>query len=352
MYEQTTYETILQRMLNRVSDNTDKREGSLIFDALSPVAIELQILYLELDNILNQTFADTASGEYLERRCAERGITRKSATYAVVQGEFTPANIDVTGCRFNCGQYHYTVNSGSNGVYELICETSGTEPNNIIGTLMPIDYVNGLKTAKITTILIPGEAEETDDNLRERYYATLNSQAFGGNIADYIEKTNGIDGVGGVKVTPAWNGGGSVKLTIIASDYTIPTNTLVDHIQTLIDPLQNQGKGNGIAPIGHVVTVEGVAATAINIVTNITYQDGWNFEASKPYIEKAVDAYFLELSKEWAASDNLVVRISAIETRLLACAGVLDVADTTLNGLAGNIQLESSCIPVRGDIVG
>ena len=46
MYEGITYETILDRMLSRVSNQFDKREGSVIFDTHSPTAIELQILYL------------------------------------------------------------------------------------------------------------------------------------------------------------------------------------------------------------------------------------------------------------------------------------------------------------------
>lgn len=49
MYEEVTYEEILERMLERVPDDMDKREGSLIYDALAPAAIELQIMYIELD---------------------------------------------------------------------------------------------------------------------------------------------------------------------------------------------------------------------------------------------------------------------------------------------------------------
>ena len=79
MYETKTYEDILQQMLDRVPEGMDKREGSIIYDALAPAAAGLAILYIELDVILNQTFADTATGEYLEKRCAERGLTRKEA---------------------------------------------------------------------------------------------------------------------------------------------------------------------------------------------------------------------------------------------------------------------------------
>ena len=54
-YEDITYEVILQRMLDRVPNNMDKREGSIIFDALAPAAVELQLMYIELDTILKET---------------------------------------------------------------------------------------------------------------------------------------------------------------------------------------------------------------------------------------------------------------------------------------------------------
>ena len=64
-YEDITYDVILQRMLDRVPDNMDKREGSIIYDALAPAAVELQLMYIELDTILTETFADTAQRDYL-----------------------------------------------------------------------------------------------------------------------------------------------------------------------------------------------------------------------------------------------------------------------------------------------
>lgn len=48
MYD-VTYNEILERMLSRVSDKFDKREGSVIFDTHSPTALELEILYVELN---------------------------------------------------------------------------------------------------------------------------------------------------------------------------------------------------------------------------------------------------------------------------------------------------------------
>lgn len=351
MYENVTYEIILQQMLDRVPSTMDKREGSIIYDALAPAAVELQNMYIELDTILSESFADTQSREYLIRRAVERGITPEPATYAVLQGEF---NIDIPiGSRFSMDSLNYVVTEKiSTGIFKLQCETIGEIGNSQTGTLIPIDYIAGLTSAELTEILIPGEDPENTEHLRTRYFSSLDSRAFGGNIQDYKEKINAISGVGGVKVYPAWSGGGTVKLVIIDSTFAVPSETLVDAVQTTVDPVVNSGQGYGIAPIGHTVTVAGVTETTVNISTAITYQDGWTWEDVEPYVIAVIDNYFSELAAGWADIDNLIVRISQIETRLLNVAGIIDIADTTINGVAANLALDLDSIPKRGDVIG
>jgi uncharacterized phage protein gp47/JayE len=337
MYENMTFDSIMQRMLDAVPDTIDKREGSVVYDALAPAAIELQNLYIELDVVLNQTFVDTATGEYLERRCAERGITKKEASSAIVQGVFTPSGIDVDGNRFRCGDYTYV----SDATGKLTCETAGTAPNGNVGELIPIDYIEGLETATISEILILGEDREDDEALREKFFEAIAEPAFGGNPADYKEKTKSIEGVSACKVTPVWNGGGTVLLTVLGADYTVPTTSLISKVQAKI---------NGIAPIGHVVTVKGAVATTINVTFAIIYENGWSWESAGTYIEQAIDNYFAELAATWDENDNLIVRVSQIESRILNCAGVLDIQDTAINGVTNYLQLDTDKIPVRGSV--
>lgn len=83
MYEHISYEEILNRMMSRVSNKLDKREGAVIWDAHSPAALEIMALYIELERVINESFGDTASREFLIRRCAERGITPSPASKAV-----------------------------------------------------------------------------------------------------------------------------------------------------------------------------------------------------------------------------------------------------------------------------
>lgn len=350
MYENLTFERILQRMLNRIK-GVDKREGSIAYDSTAPTAIEFQNAYINMDNILNETFADTASKDYLIKRCKERGVIIRSATKSIRQGEF---NIDIPiGARFSLNQLNYiALEKISEGIFKMECETPGVVGNAESGSLIPVDYIEGLQIALLTDVLIPGEDEEDVEHLRQRYFNSFDSQAFGGNIADYKEKINSIDGVGGAKIYRAFNGGGTVKAVIIDSTFSKPSEILINKVQEEIDPLTDQGEGLGLAPIGHVVTIEGCGEVLVNIQTKITFQGDWTWEAVAPYVQDAIDEYFRELGKGWEESDKnaLVVRISQIETRLLDLEGILDVSDTLLNGSASNLSIDKDSIPIRGTV--
>lgn len=394
MYE-VTYREILERMLNRVSDKFDKREGSVIFDTHSPTALELEILYVELNRMIAEGYGDTASREYLILRCKERGIIPYPATYAVLKGTFTPATVDVIGKRFNLGSLNYIVTEKiADGEYRVQCETPGTVGNQYFGQLIPIEYVEGLETATLTEVLIPGEDEEDTEDLRTRYFNSFDEKAFGGNVRDYIEKTNAIPGVGSTKVTRVWNSdirpadmipneivnewyegiigtvnptvkawleivysaakakkltvGGTVLLTILNSEYGVPTPELIQTVQTAIDPEQNAGEGYGLAPIGHVVTVKPADSVTINVKTTITFDVGYSWSNLQSSVDEAIQAYLLELRRTWADNPYLVVRVSQIETRLLSIPGIVDIGNTRINNKADNLTLGKYEVPIYG----
>ena len=188
MYEDKTYEAILQEKLARVASSLDKREGSIIFDALAPNSLESAMIYVALDTVLNETFADTASRDYLIMRCAERGITPLPATCAVGIGEFS---MDIpVGTRFSCDKYNWAVTEKIESLkYYLTCETAGADPNSYTGQLIPIEYIEGLATAELTSIVINGEDEEATETLRLRYLNSFENQSYGFNRGQYIEVT-------------------------------------------------------------------------------------------------------------------------------------------------------------------
>lgn len=401
MYEAQTYQEILARMLQKalsINSNLDTREGSLVWYGDAPAAVELQNLYIALDTVLNETFADTANRPYLILRAAERGLSPQPASPAILQLVITPTSLFLPlNTRFSIGELNYYVSADrGNGTYEITCETVGEAGNDYTGTVIPIEYVEGLETCTVTSILVPGEDEEDTETFRQRYFNSLNAQAFGGNRIDYIEKVNAIPGVGGVKVYRAWNSelkpadfippaetldwinglsdvpeavkiwldavyvagknqqltvGGTVKLVIIDSTFMMPSEVLVDQVQTAVDPLQNAGEGVGIAPIGHVVRVEGVGEEMVDLSFALYYQRDWTWDDVAGYVTEAIEGYFKELAESWADQDEaLVVRISQIESRLLSIPGILDVANTKINEEAANFTLELDYIPVLGNI--
>lgn len=362
MYEKETQEAILARMLKNVPHDVDKREGSIIFDAAAPASIEFMLLYAELDYFLKNTFGDTAERTYLIQRARERGLKPKEATSAVVKGKFTPPALNIPlGTRYSCGAVNYAVTEKlTSGEYLLTCETVGTAGNLPAGRLVPIDYVEGLQTADLVEITIPGEPEEETEHFRARYLASFDSQAYGGNIADYRQKVNAIHGVGGVKVYPVWNGGGTVRIVFMTSDFKPPTAELVQKAQTAIDPETNHGEGIGIAPIGHTVTVEGARNAAVRIGLHLSFAAGTSYANYKTQVEETIDAYFAELNKGWqdtqhAEIDNvsnagITIRISQIESRLLALTGIEDIQHTTLNDREENLTLGVDALAVRGEV--
>ena len=400
MYEDQTYDIILERMMNRVSDKIDKRPSSPVYDLHSSTAIEFQILYIELEYLIKNSYGDTAAREFLILLAKDRGLSPEPATKAILQGEFTPTNIDVTGKRFNIGEINYVVTEQiTPGTYKVQCETEGVVGNQYLGDMIPMEYIDGLQTASLTSVLIPGEDEEDTEVFRQRYFDSFNEQSFGGNHADYMAKVKSIEGVGSCKVKRVWNGdirpadmivstvvknwyesiistvpaavkpwldavynaakdkkltvGGTVLVTVVNSlDYGEASNVLLESIQTELDPVQNAGEGYGLAPIGHVVSVKSAETVAVYVTTTVTFEEGSNWTNTKTAIEEVIKAYLLELRQEWAESSYLIVRVSQLETRILRVKGVIDITNTKINGSAENLSLGEYQVPTFGGVSG
>ena len=407
MFEEYDFDTLLDKMLSNVDDRMDKREGSVIYDAVAPAALELANFYINLDMTLDEVFAESASYYYLIKRASERGLLPKEETNAILLMRVIPSETKISvGDRFNLDELNYTVTSiidGNAGTYQVQCETAGIVGNQQLGVLLPIETeneLNDMESATLEEVLIPGEDEEDVETFRERYFASFDNEAFGGNKADYVEKVNNIDGIGGCKPIRAWSGGynparmipnttvrtwfeqqseetlgeniynwlstiynasinklltvgGTVKITIINSEFRKPSATLVQTVQEEIDPTNTTGEGDGVAPIGHVVNVVGVEEIPINVtLSDVEYETGYSFDTLKDAIETTIDNYFFDLRQAWASNDNLIVRTSQIEAQLLLMTGIVDIQGILLNGQEGNIVLDSDSIPIRGDVIG
>ncbi|KNY26316.1 baseplate J/gp47 family protein [Pseudobacteroides cellulosolvens] len=347
MFEGKSYEVILTNMLDRVPNTIDKRQGSIIYDALAPAAAELAQSYIDLDLILNNAFADTAENIYLDKKCSEIGITRISASKTIQKGVFTGTegsalDIDI-GSRFtavNSSVNFIAIEKIANGQYKMQCEIAGSIGNTVTGQLIPISYIEGLQTANLTEILILGEDIEDDNSLRQRYYSKVKNIEKDGNVAQYVEWANEYSGIGNVKVFPIWNGNNTVKVSILNSNNDIASTELINSFQEFLDP-NKEGLGEGVAPIGAIVTVTTATYKNINIVATVNVAEGYTLTQAQQATQLAIGNYF---RNEISYKKN-VVSYFTIGTVLTNLNEIESIVSLTLNGGNSDITLLTEEIP-------
>ncbi len=338
MFEDMTYENILEQLLKNVPSDVDKREGSIIFDTLSPAAIELANMYISLDIILNNAFAETAERNYLVLKAKELGLEPFSSTKAILKLDVIyrgkSENV-VEGDKFILNNLTYTaIEKISFGSWKVECDTKGTVGNTQLGKCLPMRSIKDLLSANLTEVLIYGEEVEETEEFRKRYFKSINSNAFAGNRSDYIKKVKAINGVGQVRAVRAPKGGGSVKIIITDTENNVASEELIKEVKQVLDPSSFEGLGYGEAPIGHLVVVESVSKCSVNV--SIKCESDGVLEKSK--VEAIIKSYFDEVNENWEKKNSLKIYSAHIISRLLDIDEVIDVSSVSLNGY---LKLES-----------
>lgn len=354
--DDNSFEKIMDRCLgNKILENVDKRPGSIIYDALAPICLELAEAYVKMDIMEEQTFLTTATGINLDKRAFDYGLSRTPATNALRIAEFKKykmdsdgnfvhddkgnkilIDMDITeGARFTLPEdssitFEYI--GKTDGYNILKCEQTGTKGNEHVGTILPLIPIKNLIEAKITSTYKPAEDEETDEELRERVVDSINYSSFGGNIEDYIEKVNAIDGVGNTKVFPAWQYNGSVLLSIVDPIFNPITDEFAKNLKEQIDPDEDTGQGVGIAPIGHYVTITTPVKKYVNVSMSVELMNTATLETIKEDIERKISEYFETVRKSFSQNVNLTIYRARIIEKLLELKEVLNVKDVALNG--------------------
>ncbi|WP_238915104.1 baseplate J/gp47 family protein [Clostridium sp. YIM B02555] len=336
-------EDILNRMLESIPKNIDKRkDSSLIYNALAPAAQEVAKIRSDMDRFLSYSFASKdMPEEYLDLKAMEYGLTRKPATYAVKLGIFTDADgnlMDIPlNSRFSIDKINYeAIEKIDKGKYKMKCETLGAVGNYPTGTLLPIEYVEGLGTAKLNESLESGIEVEDNEKLFNRLMLKIKTPATSGNKYHYLNWALAVDGVGAAKVFPLADGPGTVKVVIADSDKKAASSELVEKTDTYIEELR---------PIGANVTVVSAIEKPINITADVSIIKGVNLAN--------VQAEFSNLLTEYLKSiafDTEYISIAKIGNILLSTAGVIDYKNLKVNGELANIALDNEDIAVLGTV--
>ena len=345
MFEDKTFENILSDMLSYVSDRNpeiDTREGSMIYTALAPIALELETAYHEMEMIVDETFLETASKEYLIKHGNQIGVEINEATCAHFKGEFN-VNVEI-GSRFNLETFNYNVieklsdptDDNPNYVFELVCETAGAEPNGYLGDLTPITYVAGLSHAKLTSITIYGEDEEETESYRYRLQIHIKNPPVNGNVSQYDEWLSQYDGIGKYRTIPCWNGVNTVKLLVLNSENKGASAELLNEVQEYFDPPtapinddtsdstypQGRGMGNGQAPVGAIITVDTVTEVPVVVNCQVVLKSGYSNPVG---VKEAVENYL-----ETIAFNKTTISYLPISAAIYNAESVDDVTSLTI----------------------
>lgn len=366
---QQTYQNILTQMLDQVPATFDKRDTSPIPTALGPAAYALEGFYISLNQVQLAAYIQTATGQALDYLAVIAGLTRYPASAAVRLGIFDMA-VPI-GSRYStingADSINFQATAATTGetegdyYYQLTAETPGSIGNEYTGPILPITAIPGLNSAQITDILVPGDDEESDEDFRARIIEALNDRPFGGNIASYRTYIMAIDGVGAVQVYPTWNGGGTVKCSVLGADFLPASPTLVENVQNAVDPPPNQGLGLGTAPIGAQVTVVAPEELTVNVSATLQLASGYAIGQVQTPIQQAIENYMLSVRQEWATPVNTTsveyqanVYVARIVAAIVSVPGVINATNVQLNGGTADLILTEAGatqqVPITGTV--
>lgn len=352
MFEDKTSNSIHQEMLNDISDDYDKSEGSFIFDATKPQAIQNEKIYKDMDLVISKFDIENLEGDELEKRINQRtGITRKLATKATgildITGNGTIKIGDIfetqNGIQFASVEEKSITESGTVNIECTQAGSIGNVPANQI-TLMPVT-IAGITSVNNSSPTSGGYEAESDKELLQRYYERIKTPATSGNKTHYKNWAKEVVGVGDAKVFPLWNGDNTVKIVIIDADKKPASSDLVLEVQNHIDP-NSLGLGKGVAPIGAYCTIISATELPINISFTATKDNSVSDTERQQSVEENITNYL----KEIAFQDN-TVSYAKTGALILDSKGILDYTDLLINGGTSNITVTDEEVATLGGVV-
>jgi len=223
--ETLSFESKLQQLLARVDDSLDKSEGSIIYDALAPIAMQLWIEESKFRSILEQAFAVTAEGRFLDLIARDYGLERTPAAAARVELEFTgvPGSVIPDGTTVGIENSDITFATvgeaaiGSEGKAKVPakCKQPGVAGNVNADTIrLLFDPVKDIWTVNNKSPAAGGLNQEPDVALRERILYQKRNPEHGGTESDYKRWALSVTGVTYADAINCSRGLGTVDVVI------------------------------------------------------------------------------------------------------------------------------------------
>lgn len=349
MFENQTKEAILERMRKASPEGIDTRQGSITYDLLSPAAIELAHAYIALDQVLKFGFASSEQpSEFLDLRAGEFGITRRPSVQAEGKIIFTgdEGTILRKGILVSTDEEEAivfvttedgTIKQGT-ATIKATAVLGGNRGNVDAGRIkLVLGNLSGVISVTNPEEFKNGAETESDESLLVRYFDRVRRPATSGNVWHYRQWAMEVRGVGDVKVFPTWNGGGTVKLSILSEDKREPNEEIIEAVKKAVDERR---------PVGANVTVSPAKEVKINVSARITLTSGAKLEEVKVQFASKLEHFLADL-----AFKTNIVSYNRIFGLLLDIEEVTDFKEFSINGVSNqNLIIGEDQVAVAGAV--
>lgn len=341
-----TSEEVIKRMKADLMNPPNRIEGSFASDNIQAVGKEVAKYYSYVNRLQEMHYAETAVGQYLDRKAEEVGVFRKEPTSA--RGYVTFKGKE--GTRIPAG---YKLLAGERGFHTLtygVIPASGSLTMEVeaddegIGGNIKEGQINGRLTGIPGLDSVSNDKEftggtelEDDEHLRERTLLRMRYPGTSGNQYHYMHRATEVAGVGRVKVFPVRDGPGTVKVSILDENQRVATEDLIGKVKYHI---QHEGDrmGEALAPIGALLTVSTASEVPLDIKGKVVLADGLSVTLTT-IAEVLRDDLQGYIDKEISYKGERLTVAKVIDI-LYGVDGVLDITELTVNGQNKSLSLK------------
>lgn len=352
------HEEINERILERLPEDLDRGEGTILWDLSMAVSLELSKAYQyygvefvrsifpmwqEDTLLLNSAFL---RGLQLRQGVPSSGVVTVDgpAGTRIKKGTiFTTIATDTAPAIRYSSDNEYIIDAKQSVDVSVTCTEVGkngdTMPNTIILADPPDSNFRKI-TNKVATQ--GGADQETFDELRQRIIELdQNKDASGiGSDFDYRQWSMEVPGVGNAFVSSRDDGTAWIDIFLVDSTGAPASENLCQRVYSYI---MTDTEGQRKAPMGPKLNVKPAASFAIDVETHLEIEAGYNIDDLKNSLESELTSLFKDCTE--------LIRISDVNDKIKHLVGVRDYYGTIINGSTSNVKLKKNQLAVCGAVM-
>jgi len=345
-------------LIDEMSDKYDKRPGNLVYDFMVPISTALSALQEKIELVESKLDVTKLKGKELDLFITQNSDkTRHEATHSVVSvtviGDCNISKGDLTETSSGI-QFEFlddiTINASADVIVKaLIAGVSGNVRANTI-TQMP-RTLQGLISINNPSDAIDGFDQETDEHFLNRFLESEQTEETQGNKAQHKAWAKSVQGVGEAKVFPLQNISGESTdnsvLTIIVDSNILPASEeLINTVQSALNPLDENGHGSGLAPLGCYAYIKSATGLELNITFDAVLSEGITNEVATISTSEKIKEFLRQAYKE-----NKIISIAQLGAVILSVVEIDDYSNLKINGNILNVTVPEKSVAILKSVV-